>query len=810
MKFDSKNKLISFSPQLAILWYSIIASVLSAGLITFVVLFIESQEQAHIDRVTQSVANGVTTLLEKDIRKQITSLSELAHLYATPLSISPGKIADGDWAMISHALSNTDYGYQVITWFDKAYKIRKITPVKTKESNIEFDEALRSLEQLATIKAKINSAAGLILALNSNQGNLGLGIFIPIYKNAKTNQELKRGIGSVLLLNTYINKVLPSYLLVEHQLTIFIDDKKIYSDGIDDSMIDSTWSKQASFELLDQTWRIEMAPKSEFLSQTHFRMMKTLMLLGVLLSVFFGLAVCTALFAVNQANKIRYDRKKMKQLLKNLPGMAYQALNKTDWPMIFVSDGCEKLTGYTKLEFELHNILWGSIIHPDDYERVCQTINNAIKLKSVFEIEYRILTKEKSIKFVWEKGESISSSHTNDFILEGFITDITSIKQVEFDLIDSDAFSNTIVNSVVEAVITIDQRGMIKSFNDAAQKMFGYTYDEIKDQAIKRLMPKYYNDKHDDYLSNYIETNQTHVIGTGRELVAQRKDGEIFPIHISVSEFKNHENRMFVGVIRDITQQRASQEQRRLHTEQLAHADRLNALGEMAAGMAHEINQPLTAISLYSQTAKNLCENNQFDKLPSIFDKISQHSRRAGAVLESVQIMTRQGERLKEVVSCKLLIDEVIKLAELEARLYDIKIVPIIANKNLKLMVDRVQIQQVILNMLRNAMEAMQSIGCKNGSTITLTESQKSDDFIEIAIADTGCGLAEKMIEKLFTPFSSTKKNGTGIGLSISKRIIEEHSGQIDFIPNKPSGAIFLFTLPIHDQGNLDEKFNDK
>lgn len=781
MKFDSKNKLISFSPQLAILWYSIISSILSAGLIAFVVLSIESEEQAHIDRVTESVANGVRTLLEKDLRKQISSLSELAHLYTPSLSISPSKIPDND----------NQYDYQATVWIDKFYEIQKITPIKNKQLNSNFDLALTSLAHSAEIKTKTKNFTDFVITLHLNQSDVGLGIFIPVYKNAN---ELEGGIGRVFSLNTYINKLLPSYLLVEHQLTLFIDDKNVYSDATDDSMIDTTWRKQASFELLNQTWRMVLAPKSDFLSQTHFRMMTTLIFLGVLLSVFFGVAVCTALFAVNQANKIKSDRKKMKQLLKNLPGMAYQALNKKDWPMIFVSDGCEKLTGHLKIEFEQQNVLWGSIIHPDDYERVYQTVSNAVESKSVFEIEYRILTKNNDIKFVWEKGESILSSHTNDFILEGFISDITSIKQVEFDLIDSDAFSNTIVNSVVEAVITIDQHGMIKSFNNAAQKMFGYTFDEIKDQALKILMPKSYNDKHDDYLAHYIETNQTHIIGTGRELLAKRKDGQIFPIHISVSEFKNHENRMFVGVIRDITQQIASQEQRRLHTEQLAHADRLNALGEMAAGMAHEINQPLTAISLYSQSAKNFCENNQFDKLPSIFEKISQHSRRAGAVLESVQTMTRQGERLKEVVRCKLLIDEVIKLAELEARLYDIKIQPVISNKDIELVVDRVQIQQVILNLLRNAMEAMQSIGCENGSTITLTEVLKIDGFIEISIADSGCGLSEKMIEKLFTPFSSTKQHGTGIGLSISKRIIEEHTGQINFIPNKPSGAIFLFT----------------
>jgi two-component system sensor kinase FixL len=263
---------------------------------------------------------------------------------------------------------------------------------------------------------------------------------------------------------------------------------------------------------------------------------------------------------------------------------------------------------------------------------------------------------------------------------------------------------------------------------------------------------------------------------------------------------------MFVGLIRDITQQRNAQDQMSIHTEQLAHSDRLNALGEMAAGVAHEINQPLTAISLYSQTAKNFCKSSQFEKLPAIFDKISQQSRRAGAVLESVQIMTRQGDRVNEMVRSQFLIEEVLKLSESEARLRDINIRVIIPIECSTVFVDRVQIQQVILNLLRNGMEAMQSIACVNGSTITLQARLNSTNHFEIAISDSGCGVSKTAKKKLFTPFSSTKKNGTGIGLSISKRIVNEHGGDIGFYKNKPKGTVFFFTLPIYDQGNPNEK----
>ncbi len=792
---------ISFSPQIAILWYSVIAGLFAAGLIAFIVLYIESQERAHIDRVTQSTANGIQILLEEDIRKRMASLTKFAEL-----SKISSDMSDDDWNLISQTLYDTQQGYQTIGWIDKAFHVRRVMPFKGNEKSMNFDLALTPPALSALMKALKIKSTVITIPLDSIYGNLGLGIYAPVFNTTQTGQKLEGFIGSLLLFESYIKAVLPSYMLTEHQFVLFIDEHKIYSNETNDLVNENTWNKQASFELQGQRWQIKLAPKNSFLSLTHLRTIRILILLGILLSIFITLAVYTAISAHNKTKRIKDDRNKTEKLLKNLPGMAYQALNQANCPMLLVSEGCEALTGHTKLEFEQHSILWGDLIHPDDYKRVCKTVNQAVKTKSLFEIEYRIMTKKNDVRLIWERGEPVSSISNDKIILEGFITDITSIKQVEVDLIHSHAFSDAIVNSMVEAVITIDHKGHIKSFNDAAQNMFGYTYDEVKDKNVKTLMPHQHSDHHDQYIAQYLITNEAHIIGKGRELVAKCKDGSTFPIHLSVNEVPNHENRMFVGLIRDITQQRASEDEARLHIEQLAHADRLNALGEMAAGIAHEINQPLTAISLYSQTAKNFCEMGKFEKLSELFEKMSQQSRRAGAVLERVQIMTRQGDRLKEVVDCNILIDDVTKLADSETRLRGIDIQVISCNEPIDVFADRVQIQQVLLNLLRNGMEAMQSIACKNGAVIKLQTKFNAEDYIEISVTDSGCGLPKTMTEKLFTPFSTTKKNGTGIGLSISKSIIEEHGGHIYFSKNKPAGAIFHFTLPIHKEGVSNDK----
>jgi two-component system sensor kinase FixL len=790
---------ISFSPQVAILWYSAVAGVFAACLIAFVVLYIESQERSHIDRVTQNTANEIKTLLEEDVRKRMASLTEFSELSEA------SNISDDEWDFLSSALYYSQQGYHSIVWVDGLNHVRRIMPIEGDETSIEFDLALHPPLFGESNAQALNSAVKTVL-LDSKSGKLGLGIFVPVFNKNLNNKKVDGYMVGVLLLDFYIKSVIPAYLTTEHKLTLFINEQIVYTDQINHSSVLNKWNKQSFFKIGRQQWQINMVPDNKLQPLTLSRMFSLLILLGVLLSLFITLVVYVLLSAHNKTKLIKDDRKKTEQLLKNLPGMAYEAFNKTDWPMIFVNEGCSLLTGYSKKQFEDHSILWGKLIHPDDYDRVHQTINQSLKAKRIFELEYRIITKKNDVRLVWERGEPVNSIVNDEFIIEGFIMDITSIKQAEVDLIHSYAFSDAIVNSVVDAVITINDEGLIQSFNHAAQKMFGYTYDEVKDKNVNVLMLEPYINHHNQYLAQDIITNEPHIIGTGRELLAKRKDGTTFPIHSSVSEIHNHDKKMFVELIRDITQQRTLENEVISHIEQMAHADRLNALGEMAAAIAHEINQPLTAISLFSQTGKNFVKKGKYERLPEIFENISLHARRAGTVIERIQFMTKQGDRSKEVIASNILIDEVKKLAESDARLRDINIQLLTCKENSNVFVDRVQIQQVILNLLRNGMEAMQSIVCKNGALIKLQILVNAENNVEISVVDTGCGIPKTMIDSLFTPFSTTKKNGTGIGLSISKSIVEEHGGHIHFSENKPAGAIFYFTLPIHEEGIPNDK----
>jgi two-component system sensor kinase FixL len=372
-------------------------------------------------------------------------------------------------------------------------------------------------------------------------------------------------------------------------------------------------------------------------------------------------------------------------------------------------------------------------------------------------------------------------------------------------LIEARAFSEAVVDTAAEGVITIGTSGTIETFNRAAQQMFGYSFEEAHGMNVGMLMPRRHDSEHNKYIARYLETNEAHIIGSGREVSAQRKDGTDFPIHLAVSEVRDRRERKFVGLIRDLSRQRSAENEARQHREHLAHVDRLNMLGEMATGIAHEINQPLTAISLFAQAGRRMLNADNPDRLPELFEKLSTQALRAGAVIERMQTMARQRESAKEVVDCNALVEEAAKLAEAEARIRDMTIEVVTEIELPSVVVDTVQIQQVALNLLRNGMEAMRSVDCCHGDTITLRTRLRDDGDIEVAVVDSGCGVSETAERKIFTPFSTTKETGMGMGLTISRSIITSHGGQLDFHNNDSNGATFFFTLPVAAGESNDE-----
>lgn len=358
------------------------------------------------------------------------------------------------------------------------------------------------------------------------------------------------------------------------------------------------------------------------------------------------------------------------------------------------------------------------------------------------------------------------------------------------------AHLQSILDSIPEAMIVIDERGIMQSFSAMAERLFGYGASEVLGKNIAMLMPSPYRQEHDGYLERYRRTGERRIIGIGRVVVAQRRDGSTFPIELAVGEMRVRDQRFFTGFIRDITERQETRARLQELQSELVHMSRLTAMGEMASALAHELNQPLSAIANYTKGARRLLEN-RFDDgaavLRDAMDKAGEQALRAGQIIRRLRDFVARGESERRVEHVKKLVEEASALALVGAKDKGVHVSFEFDPHNNLVLADKVQVQQVLLNLIRNAMEAMEDAQSRE---LVVATSLTKDNFVEISVSDTGTGIAPEITEQLFQPFVTTKRQGMGVGLSISRTIIEAHGGSIAPRPNPGGGTIFSFTLP--------------
>jgi two-component system sensor kinase FixL len=373
------------------------------------------------------------------------------------------------------------------------------------------------------------------------------------------------------------------------------------------------------------------------------------------------------------------------------------------------------------------------------------------------------------------------------------------------DALAREAHLQSILDTVPEAMIVIDENGVMQSFSSAAERLFGYQSAQALGQNVKVLMPSPYRENHDAYLQRYKTTGERRIIGIGRVVVGQRKDGTTFPMELAVGEMKSGDNRFFTGFIRDLTERQKTEARLQELQSELVHISRLTAMGEMASTLAHELNQPLSAISNYLKGSRRLLEGRDDEKSTMTRDaleKAADQALRAGQIIRRLRDFVSRGESERRVESITKLVEEASALALVGVKDRGIRVQFQFDPSIDLVLADRVQIQQVLLNLIRNAMDAMETTQARE---LVVSITPVDDDFVCISVADSGGGIAPEIAEHLFQPFITTKRHGMGVGLSISRTIIEAHGGRIWVEPNPTGGTIFHFTLAVVDEGGVDD-----
>lgn len=365
----------------------------------------------------------------------------------------------------------------------------------------------------------------------------------------------------------------------------------------------------------------------------------------------------------------------------------------------------------------------------------------------------------------------------------------------------SEARLASVLDTAADGIVIIDADARVLMFNKACEEMFGMSQAEVYGRNVHCIMPPEYADKHDQFLTNYLETGEKKIIGIGREVLGQHKDGTVFPVELSVGEAETPAGRQFIGILRDLRPRQESQQRLNDLQSQLVHMARLSAMDEMGATLAHELNQPLTAIMLYLQAVERHFDNQQtpiFDeRARQIINKAVHEADRAGAIIQRLRQFVERREIERQTVDLGSLVDDAIELAALGARAKGIFVRIDRPEDPVLVHVDPIQIQQIVINLVRNAIDAMHDNPEQSGETVTVS-IERHNATADIAVEDTGPGIAPEVRDRLFRAFTSTKQNGLGIGLAIAQSIAQNHGGEIVVAEcHEGSGARFDVRLPV-------------
>ena len=427
-------------------------------------------------------------------------------------------------------------------------------------------------------------------------------------------------------------------------------------------------------------------------------------------------------------------------------------------------------------------------IHPDDRDLVQQTIDRGAYERAKLDFEHRLLMPDGSVKHLHVLARALEPSSGNLEYL-GTVTDVTERKQAEQKF-------RGLLESAPDAMIVMNRQGKIVLVNTQVENLFGYRRDDLLGQEVEILVPERFRARHPQHRKEFFAKPRVRPMGEGMGLYGRRKDGTEFPVEISLSPLETQEGTLVSGAVRDVTERTRAEEALRQAKADLAHVSRVTAMGELTGSLAHEVNQPIAA----TVTSANSCirwleaDVPNLEKARAAAARIVKDGTRAAEIITRIRLLFQKGTQQLELVDVNELIEEMIVLLHGETTRYAISVRTDLATDPPQVMGDRVQLQQVMMNLMMNSIDAMKD--ADGTRELTIKSQRAENEQVLVSISDTGVGLPPQQADQIFNAFFTTKPHGTGMGLRISRSIIESHGGRLWAADNSPRGASFYLTLP--------------